>query len=189
MGSRREGPESAAGWRRPCSKLGEVHCETLEIGERAVVEGAFVSSPQDHAGRAARLQRFAPAGRTQAPAVAGPQAGKAELGHRRRKIVAAGFGKLEKRVGHDHADRVAADVFSTGIAAAVTKEPCLGLHRADVEPVAEDIPGRARATSTVPAVIPQHCRLLDRRHAARRIPASAVGTTITLPKLSNQRGV
>jgi hypothetical protein len=55
-----------------------------------------VSSPQDHAGRAARLQRFAPAGRTQAPAVAGPQAGKAELGHRRRKIIAAGFGKLEK---------------------------------------------------------------------------------------------
>src|SRR5580704_18789546 len=61
---------------RTCSKSGEVHGETLEIGERAVVEGAFVSSPQDHAGRAARLQRFAPAGRTQAPAVAGPQAGK-----------------------------------------------------------------------------------------------------------------
>jgi hypothetical protein len=145
-----------------------------------------VSSPQDHAGRAAHLQRFAPAGRTQAPAVAGPQAGKAELGHRHREIIAAGFGKLEKRGGHDDADRVAADVFSTGVAAAVTKEPCLGLHRADVEPVAEDIPGRARATSTVPAVIPQHCRPLDRRHA-RRIPASAVGTTITLPKLPVKR--
>ncbi len=56
-----------------------------------------MSSPQDHAGRTARLQRFAPAGRTQAPAVAGPQAGKAELGHRRRKIIAGGFGKLQKR--------------------------------------------------------------------------------------------
>ena len=32
------------------SKSGEVQGETLEIGERAVVEGAFVSSPQDHAG-------------------------------------------------------------------------------------------------------------------------------------------
>ena len=85
-----------------------------------------MSSPQDHAGRAAHLQRFAPAGRTQAPAVAGPQAGKAELGHRRREIIAAGSGKLEKRGGHDDADRVAADVFSTGVAAASRKNPVLG---------------------------------------------------------------
>ena len=41
----------------------------------------------------------------------------------------------------------------------------LGLHRADVEPLAENIPGRARATSTVPAVVPQHRQLLGRRHA------------------------
>ena len=81
---------------RPCSSSGEVHGETLEIVERAVVEGAFVSSPQDHAGRAARLQRFAPAGRAQAPAVAGPQAGKAELGHRRRKIIAARIWKTRE---------------------------------------------------------------------------------------------
>ncbi len=136
------------------SKAGEVQGETLEIGERAVVESAFVSSPQDHAGRAARLQCFAPAGRTQAPAVAGLEPRKAELGHRRRKIIAARFGKLEKLGSHDGADRVAADVFSIGVAATVTKEPRLGLHRADVEPVAEDIPRRARATSTVPAVVP-----------------------------------
>ncbi len=136
------------------SKSGEVQGESLEISERAVVEGAFVSSPQDHAGRIARLQRFAPAGRTQAPAVAGPQAGKAELGHRCRKIIAAGFGKLEKRVSHDGADRVAADIFSAGVAAAVTKEARLGAHRTDVKPFAEDIPGRVRATSTVPTVVP-----------------------------------
>ena len=156
------------------SKSGEVQGETLEIGERAVVEGAFVSSAQDHAKRAARLQCFAPAGRTQAPAVAGPQAGKAELGHRRRKIIAAGFGKLEKLGSHNGADRVAADVFSIGVAATMTKEPRLGINRADVEPIAEDIPRRARATSTVPTVVPQHCQLLDRRHAPR-ILAFAVG--------------
>src|SRR5271165_5595496 len=152
--------------RRPgaMSNSGEVQGETLEIGERAVVEGAFVSSPQDHAGCIARLQRFEPAGRTQAPAVAGPQAGKAELGHRRRKIIAAGFGKLEKLGSHDDADRVAANVFWTGVAATVTKEARLGRHRTDVEPVAEDIPRRAWATSTVPAVVPQHRRLLDRRY-------------------------
>ena len=83
----------AIGGERACKgrlgKSGEVHGELLEIGERAVVEGAFVSSPQDHAGRAARLQRFAPAGRTQTPAVAGPQAGKAELGRRARPLRAA----------------------------------------------------------------------------------------------------
>ena len=69
------------------STSGEVDGETLEIGERAIVEGAFVSSPQDHAGRMARLQRLLPAGRTQAPTVAGRQAGKAVLRHRRRKIM------------------------------------------------------------------------------------------------------
>jgi hypothetical protein len=37
------------------SNSGEVQGETHEIGERAVVEGAFVSSPQDHAGRASCL--------------------------------------------------------------------------------------------------------------------------------------
>src|ERR1700722_1919084 len=159
----------AIGGERACKgrlgKSGEVHGESLEIGERAVVEGAFVSSPQDHAGRAARLQRFAPAGRTQAPPVAGPQAGKAELGHRRRKIIAGGFGKLQKRGSHEGADCVAPEVFWIGVAATVTKEARLGHHRADVEPVAEDIPRRARATSTVPAVVPQHCRLLGLRHA------------------------
>ena len=60
--------------------VGEVHRETLRVGERAVAEGAFVSSPQDHAGRLANFQRFLPAGRAQAPAVAGPQAGKADCG-------------------------------------------------------------------------------------------------------------
>jgi hypothetical protein len=62
------------------SKSVEVQGETLEIGEQAVLESSFVSSPQDHAGRTARLQCFAPAGCTQAPAVTGLQAGKAELG-------------------------------------------------------------------------------------------------------------
>jgi hypothetical protein len=54
------------------SASGEVHRGPLEIGEGAVVEGAFVRSPQDHAGRLARLERFLPARRTQAPAVPGP---------------------------------------------------------------------------------------------------------------------
>ena len=128
-----------------------------------------MSSPQDHAGRAAHLQRFAPAGRTQAPAVAGPQAGKAELGHRRREIIAAGSGKLEKRGGHDDADRVAADVFSTGVAAASRKNPVLGF----IEQTSSRSPRTFRGALGRPPPFPlsslEHCRLLDRRHA-RRIP-------------------
>ena len=99
------------------SASGEVHREPLQIGERAVVEGAFVRSPQNHAGRLARLERFLPARRTHTPAVAGPQAGKAEFWHRRREIVAAGFGKLEEVSSHDRADGMTTDVFSTRIAA------------------------------------------------------------------------
>src|SRR6516225_4545317 len=118
------------------SASGEVHREPLEIGERTVVECAFVRSPQRHAWCVTRLERFLPTGRAQAPAVTGHQAGKAELWHRRRKIVAAGFGKLEKLRSHDGADGVTSDVFSTRIAAAVSEEPCHWLHRAVFESVA-----------------------------------------------------
>ena len=118
------------------SASGEVHREPLQIGERAVVEGTFVRSPQNHAGRPAGLERFLPARRTQAPTVAGPQAGKAELWHRRRKIIAAGFGKLEELSSHDGADGMTADVFLTRIAAAVSEEPRHGLRRAIFESVA-----------------------------------------------------
>ena len=87
-----------------------------------MVESAFVSGAQDHAGSLASLECFLPARCTEAPTVAGFQAPKAELRHRGRKIVAAGFGKREKRGGHDGADRVATDVLSPGVAAAVSKE-------------------------------------------------------------------
>src|SRR5258708_2349853 len=82
-----------------------------------------MSGAQDHAGRLARLECFLPTRSTEAPTVAGFQAAKTEFRHRCRKIVAAGFGKLEKRGGHDGADRVATDVLSPSVAAAVSKEP------------------------------------------------------------------
>jgi hypothetical protein len=58
------------------------------------------------------------------------------LGHRRCQIIAAGFGKLEELSSHDGANDMATDVFSTRVAAAVSKEPCNGLHRAVFESVA-----------------------------------------------------
>ena len=124
-----------------------------------MVESAFVRGAQDHAGSLAGLKRFLPTRCTQAPTVAGFQAAKAELRHRRRKIVAAGFGKREKRGGHDGADRVATDVLSPGVAAAVSKEAGHGVYRAEFKPVTEHVTGRVPPTGAITAVVPQHCCL------------------------------
>src|SRR6266571_1318278 len=112
---------------------GQVHCKAFEIGERAVVESAFVRGAQHHTGRLARVECFLPTGCAQAPTVSGFEPAKAELRHRCRKIVAAGFGKLEKGSGHDGANRVAADVLPPRVAAAVAKEPRHWFDRADFE--------------------------------------------------------
>jgi hypothetical protein len=57
---------------------------------------------------------------------------------------------------------VTADIFPACVAATIPKEPRHGFHRADFEPVTEDIPGHARPTSSIPVFIPQHCRLPHR---------------------------
>ncbi len=87
------------------------------------------------------LERFLPTGCTQAPTVAGFQAAKAKFRHRSRKIIAAGFGELEKRDGHDDACSVATDVLGSSVAAAVSKEPRHWVHRTDFQAVAEHIAG------------------------------------------------
>src|SRR4051794_2664217 len=130
-----------------------------------MVESAFVRGAQDHAGSLAGLKRFLPTRGTEAPTVAGFQAAKAELRHRGRKIVAAGFGKREKRGGHDGADRVATDVLSPGVAAAVSKEAGHGVYRAEFKPVTEHVTGRVLPpTGAIAAVVPQHCCLRERRN-------------------------
>jgi hypothetical protein len=138
---------------------GQVHRESFEIGERAMVESAFVGGAQDHAGSLAGLKRFLPPRGAEAPTVAGFQAAKAELRHRGQKIVAAGFGKREKLGGHDGADRVATDVLSSGVAAAVSKEAGHGVYRAEFKPVTEHVTGGVPPTGAITAVVPQHCRL------------------------------
>ena len=124
-----------------------------------MVESAFVRGAQDHAGSLAGLKRFLPTRCTEAPTVAGFQAAKAEFWHRCRKIVATGFGKREKRGGHDGADRVATDVLSPGVAAAVSKEAGHGVYRAEFKPVTEHVTGRVPPTGAITAVVPQHCCL------------------------------
>ena len=115
-----------------------------------MAQSAFVSGAQDHAGRLARLECFLPTRSTEAPTVAGFQALKAEFWHRCRKIVAARFGKLEKLGGHDSADRMATDILSPSVAAAVSKEPRHWSYRADFEPIAEHVTGCAPPTAPLP---------------------------------------
>jgi hypothetical protein len=120
-----------------------------------MVQSAFVSGAQDHAGSLAGLKCFLPTRCTEAPTVAGFQAAKAEFWHRCRKIVATGFGKLEKRGGHDGANRVATDVLSPSVAAAVSKEARHGVYRAEFKPVTEHVTGCVRPTGSITAVVPQ----------------------------------
>src|SRR5437763_1208209 len=183
-GGRRFNPYSAhqpsllrsCGWQasraRPCQaaklskpagederRSGQIHGEPFEVGERAVAQRAFVRRTQDHARRLARLECLLPARRTEAPTVAGLEAGKAEFRHRCGKIVAAGFGKREKRGGHDGADRVAADILRPGIAAAVAKEAAHRAYRAEFELFPEHVAGQVRPAPSVAAIVPQHVRL------------------------------
>src|SRR3954469_4188764 len=121
-----------------------------------MVQGAFVRGEQDHAGSLDGLKCFLPTRCTEAPTVAGFQAAKAEFRHRRRKIVATGFGKSEELGGHGGADGVRAHTLSYSVAAAVPKEARHGVYRAELKPVTEHVTGRVPPTSSVTAVVPQH---------------------------------
>src|ERR1700726_195787 len=107
---------------------GQVHCEPLEIGKRAVAQSTFMRGAQGDAGRLTRFKCFLPAWRTKAPPVSGFQPGKVEFRYRSGKIVAARLGEPKKCSGHYSANRVAADVLARGVAAAVAKE---SRHRLD----------------------------------------------------------
>jgi hypothetical protein len=112
---------------------------------------------QHDARRLARLECFLPAGSTEAPAIPWVQAWKAEFGHRGRKIIAARFGKLEKRGGHDNADGVTADILGPRFTAAVAEKACHRLYRADFEAFTEHVARPALAAAAITPVILPHC--------------------------------
>src|SRR4029453_19262009 len=85
---------------------------------------------------------------------------KAEFRHWCRKIVAARFGKIEKRGGHHDADSVATNVLSPSVAAAVPIKPCHGFARAVFKRLAEHVARYMPPTRSIIAVVPQHCRAL-----------------------------
>src|SRR5579871_388270 len=118
---------------------GKIDRVSLQIRERTIFERRFVGGAQHDTRGLSRVKRLLPARRAQAPAIAFLQSGKAECGHRRRKIVAARLREGEKRFCHDDADRVAANIFRTRVAAAVAKKSGERRCRAWVERSPEHI--------------------------------------------------
>src|SRR5262249_9398162 len=73
---------------------------------------------------------------------------------------AARLGKIEKRVGHHGADRVAPNVLLSSVAAPVPIKPSHGGYGANIERLAKHVAGCAAPTASIATVVPQHCRLL-----------------------------
>ena len=78
---------------------------------------------------------------------------------RHRKIIAARFGKFQKRRSHDGTDRMTTHVLSPGVAAAVPIKSCHRCDGANFKHLAEYIAGGFQPTFSTSSVIPQHCLL------------------------------
>src|SRR5579862_8133273 len=114
----------------------------LQIAERAIVQGALMSRAQDDVRRLARVERLLPARRAKAPAVAGDEAGKAVIRHRRREIVALSLRISEELGRGDDANRVAADIVGAGVTAAIAIEAGHRPERAILERFAQHVERR-----------------------------------------------
>jgi hypothetical protein len=137
----------------------KVYSKAFEIIEGAMRKRALVRGSQDHARRVASLKGFLPAGGTEAPTVTRIQARKARSGNRCRKIVAMRFGELEKRRSHNGANRVTANVLSTGITTSISVKPCHRFVRTEIKRLTEDVSRAAPPTSFIAGIVPQHCCL------------------------------
>src|SRR5688572_18146978 len=90
----------------------------------------------------ALLMRLEPTRGAQAPAIAGLQPRKIELGMRRREVVAAKARELEKVLRDLHADGMGAGVLVARVAAAVAKKAGLGPIATALKRFAEHVDGR-----------------------------------------------
>ena len=104
-----------------------------------IAQGGGVGAGEDDLGGGAGFPGFLPALGAEAPAVAGVEAGEAELGARGGEVVAAGAGEGEEVVGDADADGVAAAVGGAGVAAAVAEEAGHRVEGAGLQRLAEDV--------------------------------------------------
>jgi hypothetical protein len=102
-------------------------------------ESVFVGGFENDGAGGSSLLDLEPAGRADAPAVAGFEAGKTKLRHRSAEVVAESLGGFEKRNVDYAADGVDAVIVGAGLAATGAVEAGHGLAAADVEGLAEDV--------------------------------------------------
>jgi hypothetical protein len=103
------------------------------------LEGILVRSLEDNRAGGSGLLDLQPARGTDAPAIAGFEAGETELGHGRAEVVAQGLGGGEKRSIDDTADGMDAMILGAGFATACAVETGHRFATADVERLAEDV--------------------------------------------------
>ena len=89
------------------------------------------------------VEGLGPAGRAEAPLVAGLQPGEAVLRHRRQQVVPLAEREVEELLGHAGAHRVRAHVLGTGVAAPVAEESGEGRGAALAQLTAEHVLGHA----------------------------------------------
>ena len=103
------------------------------------VEGGLVGGFQDDGAGGTCLLDLEPAGGTDAPAVAGAEAGESVFRHGGGEVVAEGLGGGEERLVHDAADGVDAEVFGASFAAAGTVKARHGFASAGGDGLAKDV--------------------------------------------------
>jgi hypothetical protein len=92
---------------------------TFQVGEVNPLQTPDVGRRQHNRRRHARSVRLRPPARAHAPAVTRAKPWEAELGTRRRQVVADPGAEPEELGGHDRADGVHPGVIGVGVAAAV----------------------------------------------------------------------
>ena len=108
-------------------------------------------------GAAPGLERLAPARGAQAPAIAGLEPGKIEIGLRRREVVAARLGEGEELRRHLDADRVQPDILGSGVTAAGAEEAGQRPLRAALERLAIDVLLARRGDSAAAPAWRRYC--------------------------------
>jgi hypothetical protein len=121
----------------------------FQVFQVAKREACFMRCCQNDFGRVARIKRFLPPWRTQAPLVAGLQTGEAKLQIRRRQVVSCGFGEGQELGGEDDANCVRPHVFRARIAAAIAEKAGHWRRAAGCQLTAEHVFGLRNADHAV----------------------------------------
>lgn len=113
----------------------------FEIGEPAMLESQLMGGLEYHGWSGALGESLLPAGRTQAPTVAGHEARETVLEPRCREVVSHAGRKTQEVVRHLGTDDVPAQILRTGVAACISIEAGQRLDRTWHELRSENVLG------------------------------------------------